>query len=168
MLKKGQDFSEIKNSYVIFIYRHDKFGLGLPVYHIKRTVTESGEAFGDGSEIIYVNGAYTGDDAISRLVADFRQTDFTKINYPELAEGVRYYKSEGGRENMCEAVERYAEKYAKEQSEKATKKATKDAINCVIMNMYKQGYTLDQIAGVTDISTEKVKSVIKKKSPAMA
>ena len=73
MLKKGQDFSEIKNSYVIFIYRHDKFGLGLPVYHIKRTVTESGEAFGDGSEIIYVNGAYTGDDSISQLIADFRQ-----------------------------------------------------------------------------------------------
>lgn len=141
MLKKGQDFSEIKNSYVIFIYRHDKFGLGLPVYHIKRTVTESGEAFGDGSEIIYVNGAYTGDDAISRLVADFRQTDFTKINYPELAEGVRYYKSEGGRENMCEAVERYAEK----QSKKAEKRgAFNTQVNNVTSIMVNGNVTMDQ------------------------
>ena len=31
MLKKGQDFSEIRDSYVIFIYKHDKFHAGLPV-----------------------------------------------------------------------------------------------------------------------------------------
>ena len=29
--------------------------------------------------------------------------------YPELAKGVKHFKEEGGRERMCEAVEKYAE-----------------------------------------------------------
>lgn len=37
--------------------------------------------------------------------------------YPELAEGVKHFKEEGGRRIMCEAVERYAEKYAEQKAE---------------------------------------------------
>ena len=48
--------------YTIFIYKHDKFRAGLPVYHINRYVGETGEMFEDGSNIIYVNGTYSGDD----------------------------------------------------------------------------------------------------------
>ncbi|MCI6648011.1 MAG: PD-(D/E)XK nuclease family transposase [Lachnospiraceae bacterium] len=110
MLKKGQDFSEIRDSYVVFIYKHDKFHAGLPVYHINRYVGETGEMFGDGSNIIYVNGTYAGDDDLGKLLADFMQPDASKINFKELANGVRYFKEEGGWENMCEAVEKYAEK----------------------------------------------------------
>lgn len=36
------------------------------------------------------------------------------------------------------------------------------------MSMFNKGYTLDQIADVADISKDDVKSVIAKKSPAMA
>ena len=113
MLKKGQDFSEIRDSYVIFIYKHDKFRAGLPVYHINRYVGETGEMFEDGSNIIYVNGTYSGDDDLGKMLADFMQPDASKINFKELADGVRYFKEEGGWENMCEAVERYANKVEK-------------------------------------------------------
>ena len=64
----------------------------------------------DGSNIIYVNGTYAGDDDLGKLLADFMQPDASKINFKELANGVRYFKEEGGWENMCEAVEKYAEK----------------------------------------------------------
>ena len=113
MLKKGQDFSEIRDSYVIFIYKHDKFHAGLPVYHINRYVGETGEMFEDGSNIIYVNGTYSGDDDLGKMLADFMQPDASKINFQVLADGVRYFKEEGGWENMCEAVERYANKVEK-------------------------------------------------------
>ena len=36
-----------------------------------------------------------------------------------LADGVKHFKEEGGRERMCEAVERYAEKKAEEAAVKA-------------------------------------------------
>jgi len=48
--------------------------------------------FGDGQEIIYVNGEYKGDDPIGRLVHDMWCKNADDMYYPELAEKVRYYK----------------------------------------------------------------------------
>ena len=108
MLKSGQKFKELKDSYVIFIYKHDKFRRGLPVYHIDRYVRETNELFDDGSHIIYVNGNYNGDDEIGQLMKDFHQTNSDKIYYKELAQGVKHFKeTEEGREIMCESVEKY-------------------------------------------------------------
>lgn len=115
MLREGQDFKKIKNSYVIFIYRHDKYKKGLPLYHIDRYVKETGELFDDGSHIIYVNGSYKGNDEIGRLMADFHLTNSEHMHYMTLAQSVKHYKeTEEGRGQMCEAVEKYAEEYAKE------------------------------------------------------
>ena len=90
--------------YTIFIYKHDKFHAGLPVYHINRYVGETGAMFEDGSNIIYVNGTYSGDDDLGKMLADFMQPDASKINFKELADGVRYFKEEGGWENMCDYI----------------------------------------------------------------
>lgn len=115
MLKESQQLKELKDSYVIFIYKRDKFGKGLPLYHVDRYIKETEETFGDGSHIIYVNGSYNGDDAIGKLVSDFHQTDSEKMYYSELADGVEHYKeTEKGRGNMSEAVEKYAREYAEE------------------------------------------------------
>ena len=43
--------------------------------------------FGDGQEIIYVNGEYKGDDPIGRLVHDMWCKNADDMYYPELAEG---------------------------------------------------------------------------------
>lgn len=131
MLKKGQPFSALKNSYVIFIYRHDKFKKNLPVYHIDRYVGETAELFGDGSHIIYVNGSYKGDNDIGRLINDFHQPNPDNMHYAVLADSVKHFKeTQKGRGNMCEAVENYAKEYAKEYGEKMRKKGKKTgAIN---------------------------------------
>ena len=114
MLKEGQEFKEIKDSYVIFIYKRDKFQEGLPLYHIDRYVRETGNLFEDGSHIIYVNGNYKGDDEIGHLMQDFHQTDPDNMHYKELSQGVRHFKEvEEGRDTMCEAVQEYAKEYAK-------------------------------------------------------
>ena len=122
MLKEGQEFKEIKDSYVIFIYKRDKFQEGLPLYHIDRYVRETGKLFEDGSHIIYVNGNYKGDDEIGHLMQDFHQTDPDNMHYKELSQGVRHFKEvEEGRDSMCEAVQEYAKEYASEclKTEKA-------------------------------------------------
>ena len=72
MLKEGQAFRELKDSYVIFIYKHDKFRKGLPLYHVERYVGETSEQFRDGSHIIYVNGNYKGNDEIVERYGDER------------------------------------------------------------------------------------------------
>ena len=47
-------------------------------------------------------------------------------------------------------------------------KATEKTSEKFILNMYKKGYTLDQIADVAETGVDEVKAIIKKKKPAMA
>lgn len=113
MLKEGQAFRELKDSYVIFIYKHDKFRKGLPLYHVERYVGETNEQFRDGSHIIYVNGNYKGNDEIGQLMQDFWEKNPECMHYTELAESVKNFKEkEGGREEMSEIVERYGDERA--------------------------------------------------------
>jgi hypothetical protein len=112
MLKAGQEFSELQDSYMVFITRTDIFKRGIPIYTINRHFEETNELFDDGSHIVYVNGNYKGDDTIGRLMHDFGCKEAKDMYYPELAKGVRHFKEEGGRERMCEAVEKYAEQKA--------------------------------------------------------
>ena len=53
-------------------------------------------------------------------------------------------------------------------TERATKKATEKTSEKFILNMYKKGYTLDQIADVAEPGVDEVVAIIKKKEPAMA
>ena len=127
MLKAKQDFKELRESYVIFITQNDYFGYGLPIYTVNRYLEELGIVFRDGSHIIYVNGSYRGNDEIGKLMYDFACKDSKDMHYPELAEGVKHFKEEGGRELMCEAVEAYAAKKAEEAAKKAAEEAAKKA-----------------------------------------
>ena len=148
MLKEKQLFKELRDSYVIFIYKNDKFKRGLPVYHIDRCINETGEPFGDGSHIIYVNGSYKGNDDIARLMDDFRQTESENMHFKVLAQGVEHYKeTEKGRETMCDAVKEYAKEYAYER-EMDTKKG-------MVKNLMKNaGFTLDQAFNMLDLNSE--------------
>lgn len=113
MLKAGQGFSELRDSYMIFITETDIFGHGIPIYTINRHFEEIDDLFGDGSHIVYVNGSYKGEDAIGNLMHDFGCKESKDIYYSELAKGVKHFKEEeGGRKIMCEAVEKYAASYA--------------------------------------------------------
>lgn len=126
MLKKGQKFKELLDSYVIFITENDIVGAGLPMYHVGRTIQETRQLFKDGSHIIYVNGSYRGDDPIGKLVHDFRCKNSDEMFYSDLADAVQHFKETGGgRKLMSKIVEEYAELRAKmavrEQQEKMVK-----------------------------------------------
>ena len=113
MLKEGQDFSEINESYVIFITQGDVVGTGLPIYHADRVFRETKESFGDGNHIVYVNGSYEGENPIGKLMHDFRCYNADDMFYSKLADQVRFYKdTEKGREIMCKVIEDYGDKRA--------------------------------------------------------
>lgn len=136
MLKEGQEFSELQDSYMVFITQTDIFGHGIPIYTINRHFEEIDDLFNDGSHIVYVNGSYKGDDAIGKLMHDFGCKESKDIYYPELAKGVKHFKEEeGGRKVMCEAVEKYAEKYAEKKLENARLNNLLDSIRKIMTNM---------------------------------
>ncbi len=116
MLREKQKFKELKDSYTIFITEGDYYKEGLPLYTIERHIRENGKDFEDGSHIIYVNGQYDGDDALGKLMHDFRCKQARDMYYPELAKSVRHFKEEEGRDSMCELVENFAKKYAADQT----------------------------------------------------
>ena len=147
MLKKKQNFKDLRDSYIIFIYKQDKFGKSLPIYTASIIIEETGEPLNDGSHIIYVNGTYKGNDAIGELMHDFNSLTSENMNYKELAEGIHHFKeTEEGRDIMCESVKNYAKEYAEEYN-------IEDKIVTVKNLMKNMKWTLEQTLnniGVSD------------------
>lgn len=94
--------NEYADIYVVFIVEKDVFKKGLPIYHIDRSVNETGDVFKDGVHLIIVNGENEDDSPIGRLMHDFKCTDPDEMHYDVLASRVRYFKEEEGVEIMCE------------------------------------------------------------------
>ena len=142
MLKKRQEFKELRDAYVIFICQHDKFGDGEPVYHIDKVIRENGEPYNDGAYTIYVNGVYQGEDIIGKLAHDFNCKKADDIFYKPFADGVRHFKeTKEGREIMCESFERLADKVAEERAEQATVQTKANIVKSLMENMK---WTLDE------------------------
>lgn len=106
LLSKGEKVSKLPETYVIFITERDVLGRKKPLYQVERCVLETGELFGDGTHLVYVNGACRDGTPLGRLMQDFFCTDPDQMYYPVLAERVRYFKeSKEGVRQMCRAME---------------------------------------------------------------
>jgi len=70
--------------------------------------------------------------------------------YPELAKGVRHFKEEGGRERMCEAVEKYGDRRA----ENARLNSLLESIRNLMGNMKLGAEQAMNVLGVNDSDRE--------------
>lgn len=105
-LKAGQDFSELPETYTIFITENDFFRQGEAVYRIERINLTTSKPFDDGEHILYVNGAFRDDSDIGRLMHDFSCCDPSEMNYDLLKEKARYFKEDAkGVSDMCRVFE---------------------------------------------------------------
>ncbi len=128
MLKEGEDYRDMKDSYVIMFMEEDYLRGNKPVYEIERINLSMNECFDDGNHIIYVNCAYEDSSTeIGRLVHDLLCREASEMYYDELKKSVAYYKhDERGRAEMCKEVEEYAKDYAKEYAEEYAKEYAED------------------------------------------
>ena len=159
LLRKGEDFEDLVDTYVIFITENDKFGMGIPLYHIERKITEMDNAlFGDGAHIIYVNGEYRNlEHPVGSLMHDFNCKDAKDMVNPILAEEVRYLKErEGGQNQMC----RLLEEMRNEAAEKAAVEATYNKAVSTALKMLARGRdSVEEIAEMTDLPLEEVQKL---------
>ena len=126
-MKSGEDIGKLRDTYVIFITENDVMGRGQEVYVYDRTEKVSGEHLGDGTHIIYVNGATRSATEIGRLVHDLLCRDAAEMYFDVLRKQVSQFKnSEEGRRVMCEAVERIAERRAVLAKAEGKREAMKD------------------------------------------
>ena len=105
-LDAGQEFKELPDTYTIFITERDFYGKGEPVYVIERVNLTTGNEFGDGEHILYVNGEYRGESELGRLMHDFNCINAADMNFSLLAERTRYLKENPeGVAMMCNSME---------------------------------------------------------------
>ena len=177
MLKEGEDYRDMKDSYVIMFMEEDYLRGNKPVYEIERINLSMNERFDDGNHIIYVNCAYKDSSTeIGRLVHDLLCREASEMYYDELKKSVAYYKhDERGRAEMCKEVEEYAKDYAKEyrkQAEEAKENEAKmkQKFDDMIMNAVKKKRNLKMteeeiksfIMDVYDLSEKEADAYIKR------
>lgn len=113
----GEQYEKLNETYVIFITEHDVLKGGRPIYRIERTVQETGESFGDGTHILYVNAQMKDDTALGQLMHDFSCTSADEMHYQILADRVRYFKEDKeGVATMCKIMEDMKNEAAKRNS----------------------------------------------------
>ena len=152
-LSSGEDFEELPETYVIFITEKDIYEEGLSVYPIERMNVRSGKPFADGEHILYVNGAYRGNDDIGKLMHDFSCANADDMYDADMAEATRYYKeSEKGVTSMCKVFDEIRE----EGREEGEIKGRVD-IALELIELGEDSY--EKIAKVTKLSLEKVKEL---------
>ena len=88
ILKKGKTFENLPESYVIFICAKDILKENKQIYHISRTIQESGSKFPDQAEIIYLNASKSSDNELGMLIKDFYTKDPKKMHSKVLAKRV--------------------------------------------------------------------------------
>ena len=113
----GDDYDALNETYVIFITENDVLKAGLPIYHVERTVQETGTVFNDQAHIVYVNSQIKDETALGKLMHDFFCTNSKDMYYPVLANRVWYFKeNEKGVATMCRAMEQMRDETAAEQN----------------------------------------------------
>ena len=148
----GEKYENLCESYIIFITENDIMKEGLPIYHVDRTVIETGKLFGDEAHIVYVNSQIHDESALGKLMYDFYCTDAGKMNYEILADRVRYFKEdEKGVATMSRVMEEM-----RNETERA--KAIKDA-----KGMLESGkLTYEEIAKIAELTIDEVRALDKK------
>jgi len=158
-LEKGTGFDDLPEVYVIFITENDVLGHNKPLYQIERCILETNEIFGDGSHILYVNGAYRDESPLGKLMHDFSCAEPDKMYYHELAERTKFFKeSKEGVVTMCRILEEVAEENLEIGKETGRKETMLDTAK----RMLSFGkYTLDEIADISGLSLEEIRKLQK-------
>ena len=149
----GEQYEALSENYVIFITENDVLRKGLPIYHIERMITETGEPFGDEEHIIYVNSQIRDDTSLGKLMHD-ACIEAGDMYYQVLADRVRYFKEdEKGAAVMCKAMEDMRNETARENT-------LQIANNMLGMKKF----TYEDIARATGLTVDEIKELDSKKS----
>ena len=150
VLKEGEDFTDLRENYVIFITEKDVIGTNKPIYHIDRVILEDNVQFNDGEHIIYVNGSLRAKNtALGKLMSDFFCTEAKDMHYKELSERVRQYKeTEKGVDTMCDIWDEVRNEGIEKHKIETAQKMIKDG-----------ELPLEKIAEYSGLSLDKVRKL---------
>ncbi|MCI5752521.1 MAG: PD-(D/E)XK nuclease family transposase [Oscillospiraceae bacterium] len=157
-LKAKEEFTELPESYVIFITENDVRGEKRLIYSFERTETSTGSPLGDGTHIIFVNGAYNNAEdtsELAKLVHDLRCKSADEMYTKQIADKTRFFKeTPEGVSIMCKAMEELCNERAKEA---VIYEKIQIAVN--LLNRGKD--TFEEISALTGLTLEEVQELAK-------
>ena len=156
LLDKGVDYSELPTVISIFVSKFDVHKTGLPIYHIKMTIDETGAPYDEGRKIIFVNSCNDNGSKIARLMNEFSNKDRISSEFTHISERVRSLKENiGGETIMCEKMEALAKEYAEYAI--ANTKVEKDIEYA--KKMLKANMTVEEILEISPLSVEEIEKI---------
>ena len=131
----GTKFEKVPNVIGIFISKFDMFKAGKTVYHIDRTVRETGSVTDNGLQEIYVNTKNDDGSDIAELMKIYKeQSAFDFKKFPKTSKRKsQFIQHEGGKREMCELVENYARGVAEEEEKEMAKKLFENGVDFEIV-----------------------------------
>ncbi len=170
VLDAGEEADRLPETYVIFITEHDVLRKGRLLYHIERTVTETGEPFGDGAHILYVNTEVREDTPVGRLMADFLCTEPDRMFYRTLAERTRYFKEDvKGVATMCQIWEEVKQEGLQQGMQLGMQQGMQqgrdqEKENTAVRMLESSRFSLEEIAEIAGLPLADVKKLAEKKN----
>ena len=160
-LKSSEDFGRLRDTYVIFITENDVMKRGKDAYSYQRREDDTGECLGDGTHIIYVNGATRSATEIGKLVHDLLCRDAAKMYFDVLRKRVSQFKnSEEGRHYMCEAMERIKAEGIVEGEARGERRGKRETMLATAKRMLESGkLMLKEVAEFSGLSLAQVKKL---------
>ncbi len=154
ILEPGEEYENLKETYVIFITEHDVLKGGKPIYHADRIIRETGQSLNDGTHIIYVNGSIQDNTPLGRLMQDMQNPNPETLHSQVLSERSRYCKGmEKGEPNMCQAVQ--------ELFDMAKTAMKVEVTQSFVLSLWQDGITdIAWIARMTKLSEEEVLQIL--------
>ena len=166
-LKKNESWDVLPNLYIIFILEDDLFGKNEAVYKIKKNIDIKDDDgnylnFDDGCNIMYVNGAYRGNDPLGKLMHDFSARNADEMYYDILADKVRFHKQNTqGVQMASQIVEEYGDKRAAEALQIGIQQGTQQKAVEAAKSFYANGVSIAIIAKSLNMTEEQVREIVK-------
>ena len=156
--EKGVRFDKIPDVYVVYISIFDIFKASHVIYHVDRVVRETSQVVDNGFHEIYVNTKVDDGSDISGLMQLFNKSNIPDDKrYPNVCNAIRSLKEGKGRENMCEAVEKYAQQVAAKERDKTAKEREES-----IIKMFQDGLDIEQVSRyISGVSREELEKLYK-------
>lgn len=157
-LKAGENYSDLKKSYVIFICEFDFFRMNEPIYTFTRTEKDLGLPLGDDSYIIILNTKSTKDGIPTGL-----KNLFDYINEGKIAKDDAFIKSvDAVVESLQSSKEVYAAMTMYEEFEIEKQRLIKqmhEQTLAIARTLKNEGTDIDLIAKATGLSKEEIEKL---------
>ena len=155
----GKQFEFVPDICIIFISAFDLFKGNLPLYHVVKTVKETGQVIEDGLTEIYVNAAVDDGSKLAKLMKVFTKNDvYDDADFPVTSEiKARFKKDEGGTVKMDATLQ----KWMQESEEIGEKRGEKRGREEGIMLGKEEGMMLGKEEGIMLGKEEGAKMIAK-------